>query len=195
MLGLFLKLVNPVVFIGMEKTEAGSILPRNLTHGNGQIGTLLDVSAKHGIVVHLIDVIAGENQDIIRIPLLDESDVLIDGVGGTLVPFAGFSCLIGGQNENTAIGQIQIPGRARSNVGIQFKRSVLSQNTNHVNTGVGAVGKRKVNDPELSTERNCRLGDLLGQNAETATLSTCQQHGNTFFLPHGSHTPYIWICN
>ena len=42
---------------------------------------------QHGLVVHLIDVIAGEDDDITRIVTFDDVDVLIHGVRGAEIPF------------------------------------------------------------------------------------------------------------
>ncbi len=37
-------------------------------------------------VVHLVDVVAGEDHDVFRPLFLDGVDVLVDGVGGALIP-------------------------------------------------------------------------------------------------------------
>ena len=67
--------------------------------GDGAVGAVLLVEAQHLGVVHLVDVVAGEDQHVVRVVPLDEVDVLVDGVGGAActsrAPLAG---LIGRQH-------------------------------------------------------------------------------------------------
>ena len=175
----------------LMNAEARRFLPRNLAHGDGQIRALGDMLAEHGIVVHLIDMVAGKHEDVFRIPLGDERDILIDGVCRTLVPFAGLAGLIRRQNVNAAVGQVKIPRRTGTDIGVQFQRAVLRQHADDVDARIGAVGKRKINDAIFSAVGNCRLGDILGQDAQTAALSASKQHGNALLLPHRKHTPVI----
>ena len=41
---------------------------------------------EHELVVHLVDVVAGEDDDVLGLLAADGVDVLVDGVGGALVP-------------------------------------------------------------------------------------------------------------
>jgi len=41
---------------------------------------------EHAAVVHLVDVIAGEDEDEFRALAADGVDILVDGVGGALIP-------------------------------------------------------------------------------------------------------------
>ncbi len=52
---------------------------------------------EHEAVVHLVDVIAGEDEDVLGLLGADGVDVLVDGVGGALVPGLG-DALHGGQD-------------------------------------------------------------------------------------------------
>ena len=47
---------------------------------------LLDVVLDHAGDVHAVDVIAAENRHHVRIGLLHQVDVLVDGVGRALIP-------------------------------------------------------------------------------------------------------------
>jgi len=46
----------------------------------------VDVILDHAGDVHAVDVIAAENRHHVRIRLLHQVDVLVDGIGGALVP-------------------------------------------------------------------------------------------------------------
>ena len=47
---------------------------------------VVDVELQHLAVIHLVDVIAGQDDDVARVFALDRVHVLVDGVGGALVP-------------------------------------------------------------------------------------------------------------
>ena len=147
--------------------------------------------AEHGVVVHLVDMVAGENENVLRIPLSDERDILINGVCRALVPFAGLAGLIRRQNVDAAVGKVKIPRGTGADIGVQFQRAILRQHADDVDARIGAVGKRKINDAIFSAVGDCRLGDILSQNAQTTALSAGKQHGNALLLPHRKHTPVI----
>ena len=115
----------------------------------------LDVVTQHGGVVHLVDVVAGEDQHIFGIELLDKGQILVDGVGGAFVPFAGGAGVVGGQHVHAALADVQIPGRARADVGVELQGTILGQHAHGVNAAVGAVGQREIDDAVFAAE-GCR---------------------------------------
>ena len=188
LLGLFFKFNNVVVRVRIHDAEAARFFPRHRAHSNRRIRAFADVVLQHGVVVHLINMVAGKNQDVIRVILLDKRHVLIDGVCRAAIPVARLARLIGRQNEHAAGGQVQIPRCAGADIGIQFQRHILRQHAHGVNAAVGAVGQREVNDAVLAAVGNSRLCHLLSQDTQTAALSACQQHGNTGLLFHDENT-------
>ena len=70
------------------------------------------MGTKHGIVVHFVDMVTGKDENVVRIPLLDERNVLVDGIGRAFVPFTGLSGLVRRQDEDSAVGKVEIPGGA-----------------------------------------------------------------------------------
>ena len=138
--------------------------------------------------------VAGEDDHIIGIKTVHEVDVLVDGVGGTLVP-AGLlvETLVGGQHLSAALRLVQTPGLTIADIFIQLQRLVLGQNTDGVDTGVDTVGQREVDDAVLAAEGNGGLGGFLRQYLKTASLTTGQKHcDDTFFLKvHGYSSLYL----
>ena len=134
-------------------------------------------------VVHLVDVVAGEDDHIVRVKALDEVDVLVDGVGSALVP-AGLlvMALVGGQHLGAAVGLVQAPGLAVADILVQLQGLILGQNAHGVDAGVNAVAKREVDDPVLAAEGYGRFGGFLRQDLQTAALATGQKHGDAAFL-------------
>ena len=62
------------------------LLARHLDHAHGDVGALLDVVGDHRTVVHLVDVIAGQHQHVLRPVRQNQLEVLVDGIGGAAVP-------------------------------------------------------------------------------------------------------------
>ena len=186
--GLFLEFVNGVVGVGIQDTEAGSLRQRDISHGDGAGSLMLFVVGNHIGVVHLVDVVAGENDHVVGVEAVHEVDVLINGVGGAFVP-AGFLVvtLIGGQNLRAGMGLVQVPGLSVSDILIQLQRLILGQNTHSVDAGVDTVAQRKIDDTVFAAEGNGRLGGFLRQNLEPTALSAGKQHRNyaLFLKIHG----------
>ena len=182
--GFFGKLGDHILPIHRHDAEAAGLLPGDLHNGNGAGGVRFLVTAEHFGIIHLIDVVTGEDHHILRLILVDEADVLIDGVGGALVPGAALAAHIGRQDVNTAAAAVQIPGLAGADVAVQFHGPVLSQDADGVNAGVGAVGQGKVDDAEFTAEGDGGLGHGAGEDIQAAALSASQQHSDTLFF-HG----------
>ena len=109
--GLFFKFTDLIPFVHVHDTEASGLLHGDLQYGDGHVGACLFVIGKHLGVVHLVDVVAGEDQNIFRIVQVDETDVLVNGVGSTLVPDPGIAGGgIGREHMNTSVRAVQIPG-------------------------------------------------------------------------------------
>ena len=126
---------------------------------------------------------------------LDELDVLVDGVGGALVPLGLLGARVGRQHLHAAVGAVQTPGLAVADVLVQLQGLVLGQNAHGVNAGVDAVGQGEVDDPVLPAEGNGRLGGVLRQDVQTGALATGQQHGDTalFLEVHDVRVSFVVI--
>ena len=99
--------------------------------------------------------IAGEDDHILGLIAVDEVDVLIDGVGGALVPVRAGGRLVGGQHMDAAVQTVQVPGLAVADVLIEHQRLVLGQDAHRVDPRIDAVGQRKIDDTIFSAEGNC----------------------------------------
>lgn len=66
MLRLLLEFVDGAVLAGVHDTEAAGLCQWDRAHGDGAVGLHLLVVAQHGGIVHFIDVVAGEDDDIVR---------------------------------------------------------------------------------------------------------------------------------
>ena len=183
MLGLLLKLLHIAVGAGIEDAHAGGLFHGDLLHGDGERRIFFQMLLEHLGVVHLVNVVAGEDQDVLGIIVLDEAEVLVDRVGGAGEPGALFPrAEVGRQDIDAAVGGIQIPGLAVADVAVELKGSVLGQDTDGVDPGVCAVGQRKVDDTILSAKGYAGLCHVLRQGVKTGALSACKKHRYTAFL-------------
>ncbi len=194
--GLLLELIDGVVGVGVQDAEPGGLRQGDVPHGDGAGGVVLFVVCDHGGVVHLIDVVAGEDHHVVRVKAVHEVDVLVDGVGGALVP-AGLLvvALVGGQHLGAGMGLVQAPGLAVADVLVELQRLILGQDAHGIDAGVDAVGQGEVDDAVLTAEGDGRLGGFLRQNLQAAALAAGQQHGDYAFLLkiHG-HSSLQEIC-
>ena len=157
---LLLKIRNLSVLVRDHDAEPLRFLHR---YGHNRDRTLcasLLMVIQHHFIIHLIDVITGENQNIIRIEALHIVDILINCIGCSRIPFAVLAPLVRGKDSHTADIPVQIPRNADPNMGIQPKRLILGEHPDRIHTGVDTVAQREINNPVLSAERYCRLRNL-----------------------------------
>ena len=184
MLRLLFEVDDAVRLIRDHDAETACFLHGNRHDGDGDIRLIGFVIIQHDLIIHLVDMVAGKNKDIVRIIGVNEFDILENSICGTAVPVASPCTLIRSQQSYTADIAVQIPRNTDADMRVKAQRLILCENTDRVDAGINAVAQRKVNNAVLSAERNCRLSDLLSQNTETAALTACKKHGNHFLLNH-----------
>ena len=114
--GVFLVEVYDLAVGGsLDDPEFGRLIA---VHGDGRHGDLrrfVGVVLDHAGDVHAVDVIAAENRHHVRVRLLHQVDVLVDGVGGPLVPrFAGRAHLRRHRNHELRLEQLpELPALAQ----------------------------------------------------------------------------------
>jgi hypothetical protein len=126
--------------------KATRIGPGHLDAPDSHIGTFADMLLEHEFVVHLVDVIARQDHDELRVIALDDVDVLVDRVGRSLVPQGLGHTLAGGQDVETlvALGSQEVP--AALQVTDEAMSFVLGCHGNMPDAGVEGIRKRKVDN-------------------------------------------------
>ena len=191
--GLFLKLVDEPVLPHVHDAEARGLLHRHLNDGDGARRARRSVRAQHFGVVHLIHMVAGEDEHVIGVIHLDEVHVLIDRVRGSGKPRAALPrALVRREDVHAAVGRVEIPRLPAADIPVEQERLILREHADGVDTGVRAVGKGEINDSVLAAERHVGFCYLRRQRIQAGALAAGQQHGNTGFfqneplLPHNS---------
>ena len=167
-----------VVVVDMHDAEGGGFAHRDLQASHGHVGVLLDVLHEHGLVVHLVDVIAGQDDDVFRRVALDDVDVLKHGVGRAGVPGAVRHALAGGQDVEALVAFQPEKIPAALQMADQAMRLVLGRDADAPDAGIERVGQREIDDARLASEMDRRLGPPFGQFQQTAALAAGEHIGH-----------------
>ena len=79
-------------------------IQRHVHDTDGNVGLALFVIGDHGAVVHLINMITGQDQDVRGVVRANELEILIHGVGGAPIPMR--SNLLLSRNEFHEFAQL-----------------------------------------------------------------------------------------
>ena len=116
-------------------------------------------------VVHLVDVVASEDQGIARGGLLDRVDVLVDRVGGPLIPLVA-EALLRRDHLDVFVEFAAQELPTLVDVPVQADGLVLGQDQDLAKVGVQAIREREVDDPVDPAEGDRRLGPVTRQGFE-----------------------------
>ena len=150
--------------------------------GEGDVGPSVDVLLEHEGVVHFVDVVAGEDDDVFGLFGADGVDVLVDGVCGALVP--GLGDPLHGRQDLNELAELLGYDRAPTftNVPVERKGLVLGEDIDVAKLGVDAVGEGEVDNAVLAGEGNGWLGAVAGKGEKTLASSTGEE--NTKRISH-----------
>ena len=166
------------LLVHRHDAEAGGLHARDLDAADGDVGVELAMLLQHRLVVHLVDVVAGEQDDVAGGVALDDVDVLIDGVGGPGIPARIGHALARRQDVEALVAlraeevpaALQVPDQA---VGL-----VLRGDADAADAGVERVGEREIDDPALAAEVHRRLGPVVGQLLQPRAAAAGQHIGH-----------------
>ena len=138
---------------------------RHLDRRQRHRGAALLVEAQHPRVVHLVDVVARQHDQVPRVLAHDRVEVLVDRVGGALVPVLA-DALLRRQDLDELAELLRHDVPAHADVPVERERLVLRGDEDAAQPGVDAVAQREVDDAVRPAEVDRRLGALLGQRIE-----------------------------
>jgi len=135
------------------------------------------VASEERIVVHTIDVIAGEDEHVPRLELIEQVDVLPERVGRSPIPVLAEPLLRGDVLDELAQAVAQeIPPAVE--VAREGPRLVLRQHEDPPEIRVDRVGEAEVDDAVDPAERNGGLGAIACQGPQPLALATGEHHRN-----------------
>jgi hypothetical protein len=165
--------------IGVHDAEGAGLFHRHLDAGHGHVGLVAHVVGDHLAVVHLVDVVAGQHQHVLRLVDPQDVQVLVDGVGGALVPGFLRDPLLGRQQIHEFVEFAAQETPAALDVLDQRMGLVLGDDADAADARIHAIGQGKVDDAEFPAEGHARLGAPVGQlfQAAAPAAGENQRHG------------------
>ena len=125
---------------------------KNFPEADKKVSAIVDVLLQHDVIIHLVNVIAGEDKQIFGIIAVDKVDILRNGICCSAEHFeAGVSFLAGSENEDTAVLCVKAPQAALCDIAVEQNGFVLGQNTHYINSAVGTVAEGEIDDAVFST--------------------------------------------
>ncbi len=162
---------DPVRGVDVHDAEARGLRPRHLDAADGDVRALLHVLMQHGLIVHLVDVVAGQHDDEPGHVVLDDVDVLEHGVGGAEIPVLGRDPLAGGQDVEGFVALVAEEVPAPLQVSDQAVGLVLGRHRDPPDARVQGVGQGEIDDPEFAAEEHGGLGAHVGELQQAAAAS------------------------
>ena len=188
-LGLFFELIDGAVRIGVENPESGRFGKRHVDRGDRAVRPLVDVRLQHGGVIHFVDVVAREDQNVIGIIHFHEMHILIDRVCRALVPGRARLALVRREDVHAAERPVEIPRLSVADVLVEDERLVLREDADRIDPRIDAVGEREIDDAVLGAEGDRGFCDVAGERKKPAALAAREKHGDTFFFSLHRYTP------
>ncbi len=161
--------------VGGQNTEFVGPFDGYVDHPDRDVGFTLFVIRDHRTIVHLVNMIAGEDQHMGGAMRLDELDVLIHRVRGSAIPVRPDLLLSRNQlDEFTQLAAQVTP--ATLDVLDEGLRFVLREHGNLPNTGIDAIRQHEIDNPKLPAERRSGFAAVLGKRFETLAPTPRHDH-------------------
>jgi len=134
------KFYDTSAFICIHDTETACFFHWNFDNCDGCICVSLLMSCEHFVIVHLVNMVAGKDEDIFRIKFIDKVDILGNCICSSAVYVQILICfLTWRKNVNAAVFGIKSPASAGCYIAVKLDRLILCKNTNNIYTTVGTV--------------------------------------------------------
>ena len=130
-------------------------------------GAALLVEPQHPRVIHLVDVVARQDDQVARVLAQDRVEVLIDRVGRALIPVLA-DALLRRQDLDELAELVGDDAPAHADVAVERQRLVLRRDEDPPQSGIDAVAEREIDDPVRPAEIDRRLRALLRQRDTAA---------------------------
>ena len=166
------------LFVDVHHAEAARFLARHREAAHAAWIALGHVVGQHECVVHLVDVVSGEHDDVVGAIAVDDVLVLPHGVGRAAVPRVLAHVLLRGQQVDELVHLALQERPAALQVAQQAVRLVLRDDADAPDAGVHAVRQREIDDAELAAEIDRGLGAPVGQVLEPAAAAAGQHQGD-----------------
>ncbi len=129
---------------------------------------------QHLLGVHAVDVVGAEHDDVVGLFVVEDIEILEDGVGGAGEP-AGPAAHLGRHRSDVVAQQRRQPPGLRQ-VPVEAVALVLGEHHDANEAGVHQVGQGEVDEPVVAPERHRRLGAIPGEGEQSLALAPGEHH-------------------
>ncbi len=162
---LFLEAGDPIFFVHGDDAESVRLRHRHLDGGQRHDGVSFFVEPQHARIVHLVDVVARQHDDVPRLLAQDRVEVLIHRVGSPLVPVLA-DALLWREDFDEFAKFFGDHAPAHADVAIERQRLVLGGDENVSESRVDAIAEGEVDDAVRAPEVDGRLRAVFGQRVQ-----------------------------
>ena len=186
---LFLEPDDPPPVVHLEYAETPRLLDGDLDDGDRHRRAGLLVEADHLRVIHLVDMVAGQHDDVAGAFLDDRVEVLVDRVGRAEVPMLA-DPLLGRQDGHELAQFLRDDAPAGPNVAVERERLVLGRDEDAAQPRIDAVAEDEIDDPVRSAEVDGGLGAITGERIEPLAGASGQDNRERVGQ-HAASTPAV----
>ncbi len=182
---LFAETDDPAGGVAVDDAELVHLRGRDRDHGDRHLGLGRAVELEHLADVHLIDVVGAKNADFTGFFVLEDVEVLIDGVGAAAEPLRAdvHRC----RDRGDVVAELGRELPASRQMLHQRARLVLGQHADLGDAGVHEVREDEVDDAVAPAERHGRLGPVAGERIESLALAAGEDQRDDVARAASSH--------
>ena len=174
--GFSSKPADLAVRVEPEDAHLRGVVRRHRLRRDRDVRVALDVRVDQLGEVHPVDVIAGEDQEVLRVGVAEMPRGLPHGVGRALKPLLALGRLLGGQHLDEPVGEhVQVIGLG--DVPVERRRVELRQHVDPLESGVQAVAQRNVDQPVLAADRDRRLRSQMRERKQPRAPAAPEDDG------------------
>ena len=174
--GLFQECTDAPAAGGVDDAESRRVRDRNRESRHRDVSIRSAMEVHHLPDVHPVHVVGTEHGHQIGMMVVDEIEVLIDGIGGALKPLRSFAHLRR-HDGNELVGKNRRERPGAVDMLDQRLRLVLHQQIDRVDAGVDQVRQHEIDDAIASPERHGRLRAFEGERRQPCAFASGQHHG------------------
>ena len=179
-LRLFHEARDRALGIRVHDSKFRRVLPPHGDRRDGQLGLFLDVLLEHPPVIHPVELVAAEDDEVIKRPVQKIREVLPHRVRRALVPARITRRLLRREDLHEAAREL-VELVSRADVPVQRDAIELREHVDAPHAGVQAVRDRDVHEPVFSRERDGGLRSLLREREEPRARASAHDDRERFF--------------
>ena len=175
-LRLLLELDDPPLPVDLQDAEAGGLLGRHREDRHRGVGHVAPVRLRHLAEVHLVELVAREDEHLAAAVAAQVPHALPDRVGRALEPLGAVVGLLGGERRDEGRAEdVELVGHRQ--VLVEALRVVLGQHEDAAQVRVEAVADRDVDQAVLAGDRHRGLRALAREREEPGPAPAPEDDG------------------